>query len=956
VHATEVSVAQKGLSILGNVADLNLAQYSVECKEVPQQFSYFNSLQEDVVSYNLKSAASQVNVSCTFVNDKLHMLYILDSEGSPAMTKISSSVSEMAQNYLSDYSAYTQNPLYNGLNSMLNNVDATKNSTYNSYNLRLQVNTTTDQFTTFSWIYTFNGVDAPEKCVALGYANGTLKYFLDTWNIYNIGSTDFNLSEKEAIAIALQSAKGFSYQTGSGENAVTVKDLKVTCVKDIELLFCDSTGADNSRGNDSLTLYPMWHIGVGLDKWYPGSVYGVYVDIWADTGQVRLVKEVFTSLPPELVNSEGLFDNSTVSLSNYKETVAFRGTNTTSVYALTFVSLAIGVGAFFALFGLRKRFILHKNNLRRFGVFKLFSLAFCFLVLSVVFTSISSVSGNLGFTVFGDRDYSKTDDEKNNQTWTAAAINSIFSAGGYCAFNYQGYSTNYGAVLGKINDLNVYYNKSAVVYFDHGIGRNYTEWNGEWHYSIEDNYGVPIFDDDIYQQTSSSKINFAFISTCMSARITPGQTFKDGQWWYYGFTPQGIAPSNHADGMPFAWTHRIVENKNTEGFNTANHMSIDGYGDADDGDYCYIGYPWGSASLSQPVQQGLPSRLYYMFVYSFFWYAIYNDISVNSALDMASLMIFNCEFGSSNLHNNFGAVWGGAPFDNSYMVVYGNGNTHLYNQAPTPPSPPTPSAYIYAGGYVAEFGQHWYINVPFNIGGVDFESYDGVEIYDNFLPRGIYLVTLPDSVEVFDTTMYLIDVAGHSYTELPLLIDCSSGTVVLEADYGFQLNFSATAGGSTDLVGAHRYLGGEDQTVNVTATPDSGYVLNYWLVDGDYAGSNPTLTVPIVNSMDVEAVFCPVGYETRFVLTVGATDNYNDYVPSQVWIDGVLVGFANSGFLVCPGTHTVTIEDFVNETGWGQQWGTKAGLWSFNSEELFQNWTTVYMQEDITIGAGYYYW
>jgi hypothetical protein len=43
-------------------------------------------------------------------------------------------------------------------------------------------------------------------------------------------------------------------------------------------------------------LYPMWRIGIALDKFYPGNVYGIYIDIWADTKEVRHIKEVFATL------------------------------------------------------------------------------------------------------------------------------------------------------------------------------------------------------------------------------------------------------------------------------------------------------------------------------------------------------------------------------------------------------------------------------------------------------------------------------------------------------------------------------------------------------------------------------------------------------------------------------------------------------------------------------------
>jgi cobalamin biosynthesis Mg chelatase CobN len=41
----------------------------------------------------------------------------------------------------------------------------------------------------------------------------------------------------------------------------------------------------------------VWRVGVALDKWY-GNMYGVEVDIWADTGTVRSVQEAWSMMPP----------------------------------------------------------------------------------------------------------------------------------------------------------------------------------------------------------------------------------------------------------------------------------------------------------------------------------------------------------------------------------------------------------------------------------------------------------------------------------------------------------------------------------------------------------------------------------------------------------------------------------------------------------------------------------
>ena len=105
---------------------------------------------------------------------------------------------ETAKNFLSDYQGYSGNSFYGELGSMLENVDGDDNVTGVSGNVKLEV-TVSEDSTVFKWVYSFNGMDAASKCVAIGYEDGFFKYFLDNWDLYKIGSTSVNISEEEAI-------------------------------------------------------------------------------------------------------------------------------------------------------------------------------------------------------------------------------------------------------------------------------------------------------------------------------------------------------------------------------------------------------------------------------------------------------------------------------------------------------------------------------------------------------------------------------------------------------------------------------------------------------------------------------------------------------------------------------------------------------------------------------------
>jgi hypothetical protein len=176
-----------------------------------------------------------------------------------------------------------------------------------------------------------------------------------------------------------------------------------------------------------------------------------------------------------------------------------------------------------------------------------------------------------------------------------------------------------------------------------------------------------VYDYEVYSSTGGSNIAsnvfFALINTCLSADTT-----------------------NSIYGMPYAFTHKVVLSSDDPNFNTDDYMSDDGYNQWDDGDYVYIGFPWGSAALSQSVQTGYPFTYYDGWICDLIAYALIYDMTVNDAMDHASYVRFQMYFGQTDLFNDFTAYWlyyngsewipmsGGT---GSHLAVYGNGNIHL---------------------------------------------------------------------------------------------------------------------------------------------------------------------------------------------------------------------------------------------------------------------------------------
>lgn len=111
--------------------------------------------------------------------------------------------------------------------------------------------------------------------MSITYNNGTFGGFADSRAIYSIGNTSINVSMKQAVDLARERIKSYSYEMPGG---VWIKDFNVS-----------ATGAVlRSTSREPYVLHPFWQVRLYLEKQYPGSVTNLLVHVWADTGEVFL--------------------------------------------------------------------------------------------------------------------------------------------------------------------------------------------------------------------------------------------------------------------------------------------------------------------------------------------------------------------------------------------------------------------------------------------------------------------------------------------------------------------------------------------------------------------------------------------------------------------------------------------------------------------------------------------
>jgi hypothetical protein len=290
---------EKGVTILKEVVGLDVSKYTITAEE--NQYTDPAGVTMDIVFYTLVSDSSRVTALLKFTYGNLMMIHMLDIDGPLYLTKPQTNVNavELAKAFLSKYRTYTGDSVYGQLMHMLDDMFfIPSNFTKTSGNAVLEVTGSDSERPWFKWYYTSNDASSPySKFMALGFRNGFLEAFVDKWQLYKIGSTEVNISEKEAIAIALEAAKAHAWSLKLDNDTFSPENFGEKNVRWTALLFDGALDTDKTHSGGPSTLYPVWRVGIALNKWY-GNMYGIQVDIWADNGEVRSVQEAWSMMPP----------------------------------------------------------------------------------------------------------------------------------------------------------------------------------------------------------------------------------------------------------------------------------------------------------------------------------------------------------------------------------------------------------------------------------------------------------------------------------------------------------------------------------------------------------------------------------------------------------------------------------------------------------------------------------
>jgi DNA-binding transcriptional ArsR family regulator len=266
-------------AFLTDVVHLDMTKYVSKMEGNTVEYrSDLGGVIEEILKYSLTYASSKLDVTFRFRDTTLSSYYLQVIEGTPYYSQLQpSNILDAAKALLERYQNYSVVSHLATMRTMLESINRIENSETTSGNVKLIISTEANDVK-IQFVYTADNVDFQAKSVVLTFDEyGFLKSLSDDWSLFSVGSTEVNISEEEAINIAIDYAKNYSWKV----NGETINNFT---------LLEESASAElwpHSR-KEPLVLIPYWYIKIPLDREYPDRVDRLAVGIWADTGEVSI--------------------------------------------------------------------------------------------------------------------------------------------------------------------------------------------------------------------------------------------------------------------------------------------------------------------------------------------------------------------------------------------------------------------------------------------------------------------------------------------------------------------------------------------------------------------------------------------------------------------------------------------------------------------------------------------
>lgn len=270
--------ASKVLIFLKDVAMIDVDKYDTADTIGPLvDYEMFGGIPYTSGKLTLNSEASIIDVLYNFVGNSLTSCTVEPVYGTARYIQpLPTNLGDAASMFLQKYQGYADDSSITAIKDTLVSVDATKNTTKTVGNIQLKISNT-ELWTSFTWERTYNKAVYPG--LGITFNDGAFHSFGQELSYYTIGNTDVKITKEQAIEIALERAESYSYtyQDTKIENFNILRD---SIVAELEV---------KSRYKP-FELYPLWRVDLPLDDIYPGAVYFIRVNLWADSGEIMNIR------------------------------------------------------------------------------------------------------------------------------------------------------------------------------------------------------------------------------------------------------------------------------------------------------------------------------------------------------------------------------------------------------------------------------------------------------------------------------------------------------------------------------------------------------------------------------------------------------------------------------------------------------------------------------------------
>lgn len=268
----------KYVGFIENVLSVDISRYDINLKiNSTQSDAPFTTAKRDINSllYELNSDESKLQIMFTIDRGIIAMCTSTTMQGQFLATSQYDNPVDAVKDFIEKYQTYTEIETKH-LISMLKDIDINKDSTTIIENTKLVVKQSYSEGNKicFMWIHTVNDADYYSFQLMFD-KKGNFISMIDSRNVFTLGDTSINVSKEQAIDMALENLSSYSYEMFDG---VVVKDFNITKSNIVATLLTDPVG---------YVLNPYWKVEMPLDQTYPGSVQGITVIIWANTGKIH---------------------------------------------------------------------------------------------------------------------------------------------------------------------------------------------------------------------------------------------------------------------------------------------------------------------------------------------------------------------------------------------------------------------------------------------------------------------------------------------------------------------------------------------------------------------------------------------------------------------------------------------------------------------------------------------